>query len=43
MSRMTSFVAGLGLAAILSTGTAMAGDAESCKKVRFAVVSHGVV
>lgn len=38
MSRMTSFVAGLGLAAILSTGTAMAGDAESCKKVRFADV-----
>jgi glycine betaine/proline transport system substrate-binding protein len=35
---MTSFVAGLGLAAILSTGTAMAGDAESCKKVRFADV-----
>ncbi len=38
MSRMTSFVAGLGLAAILSTGTAFAGDAESCKKVRFADV-----
>ena len=38
MSRMTSFVAGLGLAAILSTGTALAGDAESCKKVRFADV-----
>jgi glycine betaine/proline transport system substrate-binding protein len=35
---MTSFVAGLGLAAILSTGTAFAGDAESCKKVRFADV-----
>lgn len=38
MSRMTSFVAGLGLAAILSTGTAMAGDAESCKKVRLSDV-----
>lgn len=38
MSRMTSFVAGLGLAAILSTGAAFAGDAESCKKVRFADV-----
>ncbi len=38
MSRMTSFVAGLGLAAILSTGTAMAGDAASCKKVRLSDV-----
>ncbi len=38
MSRMTSFVAGLGLAAILSTGTALAGDAESCKKVRLSDV-----
>lgn len=38
MSRMTSFVAGLGLAAILSTGTAFAGDAASCKKVRLSDV-----
>lgn len=38
MSRMTSFVAGLGLAAILSTGAAFAGDPESCKKVRLSDV-----
>lgn len=38
MSRMTSFVAGLGLAAILSTGAAFAGDAASCKKVRLSDV-----
>ena len=38
MSRMKSFAAGLGLAAFLSTGTAFAGDAESCKKVRLSDV-----
>ena len=38
MSRMKSFAAGLGLAAILASGTAFAGDAESCKKVRLSDV-----
>lgn len=38
MSRMTSYVAGLGLAAFLSTGAAFAADPESCKTVRFADV-----
>ena len=38
MSRMNSFVAGLGLAALLSTSAAFAGDAESCKTVRFSDV-----
>ena len=38
MSRMKSFAAGLGLAAFLSAGTAFAGDAESCKKVRLSDV-----
>ena len=38
MSRMTSFAAGLGLAVLLSTGTAFAADPESCKTVRFADV-----
>ena len=38
MSRMNSFVAGLGLAAFLSTSAAPAGDPESCKKVRFSDV-----
>ena len=37
MSRFKSFAAGLGLAALLSTG-AMAADPESCKAVRFADV-----
>ena len=37
MSRMKSFAAGLGLAALLSTG-AMAADPESCKTVKFADV-----
>ena len=37
MSRMKSFAAGLGLAAMLSTG-AMAADPESCKTVKFADV-----
>jgi glycine betaine/proline transport system substrate-binding protein len=34
----TSFAAGLGLAALLSTGSAFAADPESCKTVRFADV-----
>jgi glycine betaine/proline transport system substrate-binding protein len=38
MSRMKTFAATLGLAAILSTGTAFATDPESCKAVRFADV-----
>jgi glycine betaine/proline transport system substrate-binding protein len=38
MSRITSFAAGLGLAALLSTGSAFAADPESCKTVRFADV-----
>ena len=38
MSRMNSMVAGLGLAAFLTTGTAFAGDPESCKAVHFADV-----
>ena len=38
MSRMKSFVAGMSLAACLATGTAFAGDAESCKKVRLSDV-----
>ncbi|MER9966001.1 choline ABC transporter substrate-binding protein [Mesorhizobium sp. M0060] len=38
MSRMNSFVAGLGLAAFLSTTGAFAGDAESCKTVRMSDV-----
>jgi glycine betaine/proline transport system substrate-binding protein len=38
MSRMNSFVAGLGLAALLSTSAAFAGDAESCKTVRLSDV-----
>jgi glycine betaine/proline transport system substrate-binding protein len=38
MSRMKSFAAGLGLVAFLSAGTAFAGDAESCKKVRLSDV-----
>ncbi|MGO4563144.1 choline ABC transporter substrate-binding protein [Mesorhizobium sp. 2RAF21] len=38
MSRMKSFVAGMSLAAFLATGTAFAGDAESCKKVRLSDV-----
>ena len=37
MSRFKSFAAGLGLAALLSTG-AMAADPESCKAVKFADV-----
>jgi glycine betaine/proline transport system substrate-binding protein len=35
---MKSFVAGMSLAAFLATGTAFAGDAESCKKVRLSDV-----
>ncbi|MER8368761.1 choline ABC transporter substrate-binding protein [Mesorhizobium sp. M0991] len=38
MSRLNSFVAGLGLAAFLSTTGAFAGDAESCKTVRLSDV-----
>ena len=38
MSRMNSFAAGLGLAALLSTSAAFAGDAESCKTVRLSDV-----
>ncbi|WP_421916616.1 choline ABC transporter substrate-binding protein [Mesorhizobium sp.] len=38
MSRMNSFVAGLGLAALLSTSAAYAGDAASCKTVRLSDV-----
>jgi glycine betaine/proline transport system substrate-binding protein len=38
MSRMKTFAATLGLAAILSTGAALAADAESCKKVRLSDV-----
>ncbi len=38
MSRMKSFVAGLGLAALLSTTAAYAGDAASCKAVRLSDV-----
>ena len=38
MSRMNSFVAGLGLAAFLSTSAAFAGDPESCKTVRLSDV-----
>jgi glycine betaine/proline transport system substrate-binding protein len=38
MSRMKTFAASLGLAAILSTGAALAADAESCKKVRLSDV-----
>ena len=38
MSRMNSFVAGLGLAAFLSTTAAFAGDPESCKAVRLSDV-----
>jgi glycine betaine/proline transport system substrate-binding protein len=38
MSRMNSFVAGLGLAAFLSTSVAFAADPESCKTVRLSDV-----
>ncbi|RUX53575.1 glycine/betaine ABC transporter substrate-binding protein, partial [Mesorhizobium sp. M7A.F.Ca.CA.002.09.1.1] len=38
MSRMNSFVAGLGLAAFLSTSAAYAGDPASCKAVRLSDV-----
>lgn len=38
MLRMKSIVAGFGLAALLSTSAAFAGDAESCKKVRLSDV-----
>jgi glycine betaine/proline transport system substrate-binding protein len=38
MSRMKTFAAGLGLAAFLSVGAALAADPESCKPVRFADV-----
>ncbi len=38
MSRMKSLAAGLGLAALLSSGAAFAADPESCKAVRFADV-----
>ncbi len=38
MLRMNSFAAALGLAAVLSSGAAWAGDAESCKKVRLSDV-----
>lgn len=38
MSRMSSFVAGLGLAAFLSTTGAFAGDPDSCKTVRMSDV-----
>ncbi|TIO82084.1 MAG: glycine/betaine ABC transporter substrate-binding protein, partial [Mesorhizobium sp.] len=38
MSRMKSFVAGLGLAALLSTTAAYAGDPASCKAVRLSDV-----
>ena len=38
MSRMNSFAAGLGLAALLSTSAAFAGDAASCKTVRLSDV-----
>src|SRR5690606_27733760 len=38
MSRMKTFVAGLGLATFLSTGAVFAGDAESCKTVRLSDV-----
>lgn len=38
MSRMKSIIAGFSLAALLSTGAAFAGDAESCKKVRLSDV-----
>lgn len=38
MSRMHSFVAGLGLAAFLSTSVAFAADPESCKTVRLSDV-----
>lgn len=38
MSRINSFAAGLGLAALLSTTAAFAGDAASCKKVRLSDV-----
>ncbi|MDP0984102.1 hypothetical protein, partial [Klebsiella variicola] len=38
MLRMKSIVAGFGLAALLSTSAAFAGDAASCKKVRLSDV-----
>ncbi|PLP56006.1 glycine/betaine ABC transporter substrate-binding protein [Mesorhizobium loti] len=38
MSRMKSIIAGFSLATFLSTGVALAGDAESCKKVRLSDV-----
>jgi len=38
MSRMNTFVAGLGLATFLSTSAALAGDPESCKAVRLSDV-----
>ena len=38
MLGIKSFVAGLGLAAILSSGAAFAADPESCKKVRLSDV-----
>lgn len=38
MSRMNTFAAGLGLAALLSTSAAFAGDAASCKAVRLSDV-----
>ena len=38
MSRMKTFVAGLGLAAFLSTSAALAADPESCKTVRLSDV-----
>jgi glycine betaine/proline transport system substrate-binding protein len=38
MSRMNTFVAGLGLATFLSTSAALAGDPESCKTVRLSDV-----
>lgn len=38
MSRMKSIITGFSLAALLSTGAAFAGDAESCKKVRLSDV-----
>ncbi|TIU25503.1 MAG: glycine/betaine ABC transporter substrate-binding protein, partial [Mesorhizobium sp.] len=38
MPRMKSFVAGLGLAALLSTTAAYAGDPASCKAVRLSDV-----
>src|SRR5438128_8673996 len=38
MTRMKSFVAGLGLAALLTTTTAYAGDPDSCKAVRLSDV-----